>query len=256
MSNDDRHGWSAGAGVNQFGTPVNQFGTPPAAAGSGGSTATGHHPGGFVGGSLGGPVNQFGNPAVLGATAAQWSAPAPRRSGGGWLVVVAVLAALVVAGVLGRVYVFPDLGKPIALPATVAGVSGASAASGQPVTVQSRDAEGRATAVSVYADDAIAPTTMVVVTAGRVKNLGTDRITESTSTSGKVTCTDNVATSALLAQAGAVAGPGAATLSRMTTGAACWRTGRHLTVMVVALTAHEAAQATARQAVSEAWAAI
>jgi hypothetical protein len=246
MSNQDRYGRGAGPAVNQVGTPVNQLGTPqPIGAPQ----------------QPGTPVNQFGTPLRFGgqqpfAPAAGYHPPAPARSGTGWIVAVAALAVVVVAGFLVRTYVFPDLSKPIELPGTVAGVTSMGAGTGQPVTMQSKDHEGRATAVGVYADDPTTPSSMVVVTAGRVKNLGTQQITEATTTAGKVTCTDNVATGTLLAQAGATAGPGAAAMRGLTTGSACWRTSRHLTVLVVALTAHEAAQSTARQAVQEAWDAI
>ncbi len=269
MSNDEPWGRPPGAATNQFGTPVNQFGTSAgqlgvprqsgAPTGAVGSRPSGAEPGGSMSGSmagsLGGPVNQFGHPASFAAPVAQpWSAAPARRSSARWVVGAAALTLVVLAGVLVRTYVFPDLSKPIELPSTVAGVSTAGSATGQPVTMQSKDEKGRATAVGFYADDPAAPLTMVVVTAGRVKNLGTEQITEPTRTIGKVTCTDNVATASLLAQAGA--GPDAAALRRMTTGAACWRTGRHLTVLAVAFTAHEAAQTTARQAVMDSWDAI
>lgn len=257
MSNEDRHGWASGPAVNQFGTPVNRFGTPANQVG----TPTGQFgtvpPAAGPSHQFGGPVNQFGNPASFGSAPQQWSAPpARRKSGAGWVVGVAALALVALGGVLGRTYVFPDLSKPIELPSTVASVGTLSEAPGQPITMQSKDSEGRATAMSVYADDTALPQTMLVVTAGRVKDFGTKRIAESTRTIGKVTCTDNVATSTLMAQVGASASAGAAAMAGLTTGAACWRSGRHLTVIVVALTAHEAAQATARQAVSEAWDAI
>jgi hypothetical protein len=267
MSNDDRHGWPAGP-VNQFGTPTGQLGAPSGQFGTPTSQVGGTPPpdeapgpnarhGGSLTGSLGGPVNQFGSATTFGASGPQqWSPPAKRRSAAPWLASVTALVVVAAAVVLGRIYVFPDLGKPIPLPATVAGISSTSAGVGQPVTVQSKDAEGRATAVSFYADDAVAPTSMVVVTAGRVKNFNTQQISGGSTAIGKVTCTDNMATASLLAQAGTAAGPAAAALSRMTTGAACWRTGRHLTVLVVAFTAHEAAQSTARQAVTDAWNAI
>lgn len=254
MTNVDPHEWASGPGasqprVNQFGTPVNQFGTPTGLPGSTATTGPSRQ--------FGGPVNQFGNPASFGPPSQQWSTPAARRSSGShWVVGLGALALVVAAGVVGRTYVFPDLSKPIDLPATVASVSTLSQTPGQPITVQSKDSEGRATAMSVYADDVTVPQTMLVVTAGRAKNLGTERITESTRSMGKVTCTDNVATSALLAQAGADTSAAAAAMVGLRTGAACWRTGRHLTVMVVALTAHDAAQSTARQAVAEAWDAI
>lgn len=264
MSNEDRHGWASGSAVNQFGTPVNRFGTP---AGQFGGPPQAEVPqrtpqaddrhGGSLGGSFGGgPINQFGAPATFGTSEPQrWSPPAQRRSAGPWLAALVALVVLAAAGVVVRLYVFPDLGKPIELPGAVAGVTSMGTA-GQPVTMQSKDPKGRATAVGVYADDPATPLTMVVVTAGRVKDLGTQQITETTTTTGKVTCTDNVATGTLLAQAGATAGAGRAAMRGLTTGSACWRTGRHLTVLVVALTAHEAAQTTARQAVQEAWDAI
>jgi hypothetical protein len=172
------------------------------------------------------------------------------------VVVAAVVAVVVAAGFLVRAYVFPDLSKPIALPRTVVGVPSMGATGTEPVTLQSKDREGRATAMGVYADDPTRPQTMVVVTAGRVKDLNTSQITEATTTSGKVTCTDNIDAATLLRQAGAAAGPNAAAMRAFTAGAACWRTARHLTVLAVALTADGAAQAAARQSVTEAWDAV
>jgi hypothetical protein len=239
MSNDEPMPPTAPA-VNQFGTPVGQFGSTPGA---------------------GGPRNQFGTPLQLGSQSpAGWAAPASaaparRRSGGGLLWVVAALAVVVSVGVVLRFVVFPDLSKPIALPGTVAGVS-AMGAAGQPVTLQSKDAEGRAVAVGVYADNPIAPRTMVVVTAGRTKNLDTGQITVATTTSGKVTCTDSIDAATLLQQSGAAAGHDAAAMRAFTSGAACWRTARHLTVLVVALTADGAAQPAARLGVTQAWKAV
>jgi hypothetical protein len=138
----------------------------------------------------------------------------------------------------------------------VAGIGSIDDTGGEQVTFQSKDREGRANAMAFYADDPAAPTTLITVTAGRVKNLGTDRITESTTTTGKVTCTDNVDAGTLLAQAGPTTASTTAVMRRMTTASACWRTGRHLTVLVVAFTAHEAAQSTARRAVMDSWDAI
>jgi len=235
MSHDEWSGSSPAPGVNQFGTPVNQFGTPA---------------------SFGAP--QTGMAAPFGVPSYGRTAPAPARrpAGAAVLMTAAALAVLVAAGLLLRFYVFPDLSKPIALPGMVAGVSSMGATGSQPVTLQSKDAEGRAMVVGVYADDALAPRTMLVVTAGRVKDLNTAHSTEATATAGKVTCTENIDAATLLQQAAAAARANAASMRAFTAGAACWRTGRHLTVLVVALTADGAAQAAARQAVTQSWQAI
>jgi hypothetical protein len=236
MSNDQRPPSPA---VNQFGTPVSQFGAPVS--------------------PFGAPsVNQFGTPTQLGPQHPYgWAPPTPpapprRRSAGALLWVVAALAVVAGAGVLVRYVVFPDLSKPIALPSTVAGVAPMGTGGAQPVTLQSKDTKGRAIAMGVYADDALAPRTMAVVTAGRVKDLRTDEITGPTSTVAHVTCTDELDTGTLV-QAGALQRPDVAAMRALTTGAACWRTSRHLTVLVVALSADGAAKAVATRAVTEAW---
>ena len=241
MSNDEHSTSSTTPAVNQFGTPVGPFGTAPGTFGT---------------------RNQFGNPTQPGAQHAYgWAPPAPpappgRRSGAGLLRVVAALAVVAAAGFLLRSVVFPDLSKPIALPGTVAGVVPMGATGAQPVTLQSKDAEGRAIAMGVYADDAVAPRTMAVLTAGRVKDLRTGQITGTTTTVAKVTCTNDLDTATLLQQAGGLQGPNAAALRALTTGAACWRTSRHLTVLVVALSADGTARSVATRAVNEAWRAI
>jgi hypothetical protein len=272
MSDDERQRRHPGPAVNQFGTPVNRFGTPTAPFGStpppppsaGPSPHDGPSgPDPRLAGSLGssGPVSQFGQaapfgmPGYAGAQPA-WQPPRARRRTPGQLALLIVLICVAVSlgmNLVIRTYVFPDLSKPIELPGSVAGVGSASAGPGQPVTVQSKDEQGRATAVSFYADDDTAPSTVVVVTAGRVKNLRTEQITEPAQTIGKVTCTDNMSAGLLLGQSGAA---DLQAMRQMTTGAACWRTARHLTVLVVAFTAHEAAQSTARQAVMDSWDAI
>jgi hypothetical protein len=221
-------GSSSGPAVNQFGTPIGQFGT----------------------------ATQLG-----GQQPAGWAPPAPpapqrRRSGGGLLWAIAALAVVVAAGLLVRYVVFPDLSKPIALPGTVAGVGPMGATTAQPVTLQSKDAEGRAIAMGVYADDAVAPRTMAVVTAGRVKDLRTGQITGTTTTIAHVTCTDDLDIATLLQQSGGLAGSNAAAMHGLTTGAACWRTSRHLTVVVVALSADSTARSVATRAVADAWRAI
>jgi hypothetical protein len=241
MSNDEHSTSSTTPAVNQFGTPVGQFGTAP---------------------DMFGTRNQFGSPTQLGAPHGYgWAppaAPAPprRRAGGVLLRTVAALAVVAAAGFLLRYVVFPDLSKPIALPATVAGVGSMGAGQGQPVTLQSKDPEGHAVAIGVYADDPTAPRAMAIVTAGRVKDMNTDRITSPSTTIGEVSCTAEVDSAQLRAFAGAPQGASTAAMRALTTGAACWRTGRHLTVVVVALSADGTAQAVATRAVSEAWHAI
>ena len=220
--------------VNQFGTPVgyggapSQFATPPSA---------GQPP--------------FGTPVPAGG----WASPAPvtppRRSGAAVAVaVLAALAVLVVGGIAVRTYVFPDLGKPIDLPATVAGVPMSSTA---PLgsAVQGKDPEGRALAVSVYADTPARPHTMIVVSAQRRK-LTTDRSGATATTAvGKVTCSNDLDAAAMLGQS-----PAAAQLAAMKLGAVCWRTGRHLTVTAVVVAAAGSAQVLGAQAVNVAWDAI
>jgi hypothetical protein len=241
MSNDERSTSSAMPAVNQFGTPVGQFGTAPGFAGT---------------------RNQFGTPMQTGAQHPYgWAPPSPpapprRRSGGGLLLAVTALAVVAAVGFLVRYVVFPDLSKPIALPGTVAGVAPMGAPAAQPVTLQSKDSEGRAIAMGVYADDTVAPRTMAVVTAGRVKDLRTGEITGTTSTTRDVTCTNELDTATLLQQSGGLQHPNGAAMRALTTGAACWRTSRHLTVLVVALSADGTAKAVATRAVNEAWRAI
>jgi hypothetical protein len=78
---------------------------------------------------------------------------------------------------------------------------------------------------------------MVVVTAGRMKDMGSGQITTATTTVGEVTCTDDLDTATLMQQSPGLQGPDRAAMRGLTTGAACWRTSRHLTVLVVALSA-------------------
>jgi hypothetical protein len=172
------------------------------------------------------------------------------------LAAVTAVVAVAAVGFLVRYIVFPDLSKPIALPGTVAGVMPMGATGAQPVTLQSKDREGRAVAMGVYADDVVAPRTMVVLTAGRMKDMRSGQITTATTTVGKVTCTDDLDTATLIQQAPGLQGPNRAAMRGLTTGAACWRTSRHLTVLVVALSADGTAKPVATQAVSEAWRAI
>jgi hypothetical protein len=241
MSNDEPRTSSTPPAVNQFGTPVGQFGSSPGPAGA---------------------RNQFGTPMQPGTQHPYgWApavppAPPRRRSGGGLMAAVTALVAVAAVAFLVRYVVFPDLSKPIALPGTVAGVMPMGAAGAQPVTLQSKDREGRAVAMGVYADDVVAPRTMVVVTAGRMKDMGSGQITTATTTVGEVTCTDDLDTATLMQQSPGLQGPDRAAMRGLTTGAACWRTSRHLTVLVVALSADGTAKPVATQAVSEAWRAI
>ena len=115
----------AGPPVNQFGTPtgqfgapVNQFGTPPTLSG--------------------GTPLQFGTPyrarhsrprsATRALPAAGWgSPPAPPKRGltrsRRWSRAALGVALLVGGGLALRYYVFPDLSKPIELPAVAAGLA-------------------------------------------------------------------------------------------------------------------------------------
>jgi hypothetical protein len=239
MSNDEPRTPSTPPAVNQFGTPIGQFGSAPGPAGA---------------------RNQFGTPVQPGtqhpygwAPAVPPPAPPRRRSGGGLLAAVTAVVAVAAVVFLVRYVVFPDLSKPIALPGMVAGVMPMGATGAQPVTLQSRDREGRAVAMSVYADDPVAPRTMVVVTAGRMKDMRGGQITTATTTVGKVTCTDDLDTASLMQQSPDLQGQNRAAMRGLRTGAACWRTSRHLTVLVVALSADGTARPVATQAVSEAW---
>jgi hypothetical protein len=224
--------------VNQFGTPVGQFGSVPGPVGS---------------------RNQFGTPVQVGSQHPYgWAPSAPpapprRRSGGGLLAAVTAVVAVAAVAFLVRYVVFPDLSKPIALPGIVGGVMPMGTSGTQPVSVQSKDREGRAVAIGVYADDPVAPRTMVVVTAGRMKDMGSGQITTATTTVGDVTCTDDLDTATLMQQSPGLQGQNRAATRSLTTGAACWRTSRHLTVLVVALSADGTAKPIATQAVSEAW---
>jgi len=242
MSNDEPRTPSTPPAVNQFGTPIGQFGSAPGPAGA---------------------RNQFGTPLQPGtqhpygwAPAVPPPAPPRRRSGGGLLAAITAVVAVAAIVFLVRYVVFPDLSKPIALPGMVAGVMPMGATGAQPVTLQSQDREGRAVAMSVYADDLMAPRTMVVVTAGRMKDMRGGQITTATTKVGKVTCTDDLDTATLMQQSPDLQGQNRAAMRGLTTGAACWRTSRHLTVLVVALSADGTAKPVATRAVSEAWRAI
>jgi hypothetical protein len=239
--------------VNQFGTPVNQFGTPQP-YGTPQQLAGPQQ----LGTPPGAPTSQWGAPQPFAAGGyGQWQPPATKRRSPAQLAVL--ISLLCVAAVLavnfGLRYAFPDLSEPIELPGTVSGLGPVSPAAGQPVTIQSKDTAGHATAVGYYADDAARPQAVVTVLAGRRTDLNTDQITQSSSTTGKITCTDNLDARTLVNHAG-IGGAAGAMMRGMSSGAACWRTSRNLSVLVVTLRADSSAQSTARQAVQEAWEAI
>jgi hypothetical protein len=226
-----------GTPVNQFGTPVNQFGTPV--------------------GQLGAPADQLGSSAHPSWGGVPTPAPRGRSTTVTVLSLVVALALLAGIGAYLRVQVFPDLSKPIELPATAAGLSGS--ARGGTVSVQAKDAEGRATAVSVYLDPVTPPTSFVLVAAGRRADLGRELTLPAdvlTTRFGKVTCTADASPSSLL---GAVSGStqwNDSRLAALQSASICWRQSKHLTVVTSAFSATASAQSLALQAMNDAWDAI
>ena len=211
------------------------------------------------------PVNQFGTPITTpGATAAHAFEPVaaygtataqPARkssSSGSTLGLVAfLLVVLVGGGVALRHYVFPDLSKPVMLPAVAAGLSqGNGSANG--VTMQTKDDKGHAQAVSVYADDPTRPTQIAMIIAARGKEQDTDVPSSlTTTTTGKYTCTAEL-TGAELMQAAPAAQQSMARAG-MSSGAVCWRTSRHFRTMGVAFVATGSAASLAMQAAEAGW---
>jgi hypothetical protein len=223
--------------------------------------------------STGVPVNHFGTPvSTPGATAAQsftsdaaWQPPAGaagpvRRSStpaGGNLVTIAIVLVLVVAGGLAlRHYVFPDRHKPLALPATIAGLSrvgpvdplAATQAAGQQAMV--RSAKGVAVDLGVYTNPQVR-NELLVVTAGRMSRSARDRAsTQPPYTKvGEVTCTQTIDPSASFTAPGTPSA-GARTY---TDRAVCWRETRALTVAAIVITPQGSPVETASSAVTAVW---
>lgn len=220
-------------GVNQFGTPTGQYGGAPQ-FGAGGSP--------------------YGAPS--GQTPYGWAAPAaPQRSRPfrtmpliGAIVAVVLLVA---AGIVVRNEFFPSLSAPIALPASVAGLTqGTGSANG--VTVQTKDDHGRTIAVAMYADNATRPTQFAMITARRAAI--DDRQLSPTvpfTTIGKLHCSQDLSEAQLAATA-----PGAAQNlagTGLTVAAICWRSSRNFAVVGIALTAAGTAQPLAMQATADGW---
>jgi hypothetical protein len=236
-----------GTPTGQFGAPVNQFGTPPAL--SGGTSP-----------QLGTPTGPaqptpFG---YAGAPSAGWgSPPAPPKRGlsGATLVAAALGLALLVGGGLAlRYYVFPDLSKPIELPAVAAGLAQNASTGTNSVTIQAKDAEGRAQAMAVYADAQTRPTTVVMVMGGRGVKASKDFDLPASipvSKVGKLTCSAETDSSTLLGASPQASG--SLKVSGLATGAVCWRTSRHLTLMAGAFSSTGSARTAAVQAVNDAW---
>jgi hypothetical protein len=230
----------AGQPTNQFGTPAGQFGAPANQFGTPGGTAQ---------------PTPFG---YSGAPAAGWGTPPPpakRGLTGPTLVALALGLALLVGGGLAvRYYVFPDLSKPIDLPAVAAGLAQNASAGNNSVTIQAKDADGRAQAMAVYADDQTRPTTVVMLMAGRGVKGSKDfslPTTMQVSKVGKLTCSAETDSSTLLGSAPQASG--SLKVSGLATGAVCWRSNRHLTLMAGAFSANGSARVTAIQAVNDAW---
>lgn len=221
--------------MNQFGTPTSQFtGSPQFGAGPG----------------------PFGTAPGQTSTPYGWAAPTvPQQSPGSRTtpVIGAIVAIvlLVAAGIVVRNTFFPDLSKPITLPATVAGLSqGTGSDSG--VTVQTKDDKGRTVAIAMYADNGTRPTQFAMITARRapIDNQHLPSTVPFT-TIGKVHCTQDLTEAQLAAaapdSAKSLAGTG------LTIAAVCWRSSRHYAVVGIALTAAGTAQALAMQATADGW---
>ena len=149
---------------------------------------------------------------------------------------------------------FPDLSKPIDLPAVAAGLAQNASTGTNSVTIQAKDADGHAQAIAVYADDQTRPTTLVMVMAGRGVKGNKDfdlPTTTQVSKVGKLTCSAETDSSTLLGSAPQASG--SLKVSGLATGALCWRTSRHLTLMAGAFSANGSARVTAIQAVNDAW---
>ncbi|WP_426566304.1 hypothetical protein ACPPVT_07075 [Angustibacter sp. McL0619] len=219
--------------------------------------------------SAGTPVNQFGTPITTpGASAAHtfesngaWSSTSgtagPGSSAGKNVVTIAVVLVLVVAGgVAARHYVFPDRHKPVALPATLAGMPRVgptdprAAAESATHDALVRTSHGAAVAAGVFLDPG-KPNQIAIVSAGRLARSAQDKTTTLPPFTelGKVTCTQTLDPSATATGTGS----GAVGARTFTDRAVCWRETRALTVAVIVVAPSGNPVTLASQAVADVW---